>query len=141
MASHAKGFVGQRVFAIVALVLAVSIFQTAPAPAEGKLDRTELSRADLSGSATMEVIVARLEMFPGASIPQHFHFGDEHLIVVQGGPATLASGKVIEFTTGAALHFPAGKVHGGFTASGEAPLIVYTMHIVEKGKPMMNLVE
>ena len=141
MASHATGFIGRRILAIAALALAVSAFQTAPTQAEGELVRTELSRTDLSGSTTMEVIVARLEMLPGASIPRHFHLGDEHVVVVQGGPATLASGKVIEFATGAALHFPAGKVHGGFTASGEDPLIVYTMHIVEKGKPLMNLVE
>ena len=141
MASRAIGFVGRRILSIAVLTLAISAFHTAPAQAEGELVRTELSRTDLSGSATMEVIVARLEMFPGASIPRHFHHGDEHIVVVQGGPATLASGNVIEFTTGAALHFPAGEVHGGFTASGEVPLIVYTMHIVEKGKPLMNLVE
>jgi quercetin dioxygenase-like cupin family protein len=106
-----------------------------PAQADSQLVRTELSRDDLSGSDTMEVIVSRLEVPPGATIPLHTHFGDEHMVVFEGGDMTAPNGKVITFKPGMAGFFPAGKVHGGLTNTGDKPLVAYTTHIVEKGKP------
>lgn len=122
-------------FALTALLSA------APALAEDKVKRTELNRADLSGSDTMEVIVSRLEIAPGGRIPLHTHHGDEHLIVLEGGVMTAPNGKEIPFKSGMTAHFPAGKVHGGLTNSGDAPMVAYTTHIVEKGKPFMVLAE
>ena len=106
-----------------------------PAHAESQLVRTEISRDDLSGSDTMEVVVSRLEVPPGAMIPLHTHFGDEHMVVFEGGDMTAPNGKVITFKPGMAGFFPAGKVHGGLTNTGDTPLVAYTTHIVEKGKP------
>ncbi len=141
MALFARHYRGCRGLSAFAVAIAIPVLSIAPALAGGEIVRTEVSRADLSGTENTEVIVAKLEMFPGASIPKHFHHGDEHVVVIEGGSVTLTDGKVIEFATGSALHFPAREVHGGFTASGDGPLIVYTMHIVEKGKPLMDLVE
>ncbi len=42
---------------------------------------------------------------------------------------------MITFKPGMAGFFPAGKVHGGLTNTGDTPLVAYTTHIVEKGKP------
>lgn len=106
-----------------------------PAHAESQLVRTELSRDDLSGSDIMEVIVSRLEVQPGATIPLHTHFGDEHMVVFEGGDMTAPNGKVITFKPGMTGFFPAGKVHGGLTNTGDKPMVVYTTHILEKGKP------
>lgn len=122
-------------FALAALLVA------APAMADDKVKRTELNRADLSGSDTMEVIVSRLEIAPGGRIPLHTHHGDEHLIVIEGGVMTAPNGKEIPFKAGMTAHFPAGKVHGGLTNTGDAPMVAYTTHIVEKGKPFMVLAE
>ena len=104
--------------------------------ADGKIVRTELTRADAPGSATHEVIVARLEIQPGGTVPLHTHHGDEHLIIVKGGPMKTAGGKVVTFSDGMVAHFQQGKVHGGLTSMGEETVIAYTTHIVEKGKPL-----
>ena len=101
-----------------------------------EISRTELDRGALSGSSTMEVVVARLEIPPGATVPRHSHHGDEYLIVLQGGEFTAPDGTVVPFEAGMATHFPAGEVHGGLTVSGDTPIILYTTHIVEKGKPL-----
>lgn len=106
-----------------------------PVHAESQFVRTELSRDDLSGSDKMEVIVSKLEVPPGAMIPLHTHFGDEHMVVFEGGDMTAPNGKVITFKPGMTGFFPAGKVHGGLTNTGDTPLVGYTTHIVEKGKP------
>ena len=120
--------------ALAAFCLSVPL-SVLPAHAESQFERKELSRNDLSGSDTMEVIVSRLEVPPGATIPLHTHFGDEHMVVFEGGDMTAPNGKVIAFKPGMTGHFPAGKVHGGLTNSGDTPLVAYTTHIVEKGKP------
>ena len=104
--------------------------------ADGKIVRTELTRADAPGSATHEVIVARLEIHPGGTVPLHTHHGDEHLIIVKGGPMKTAAGKVVNFNDGMVAHFLQGKVHGGLTSIGRETVIAYTTHIVEKGKPL-----
>ncbi|WP_346898576.1 cupin domain-containing protein [uncultured Roseibium sp.] len=106
-----------------------------PVHAESQFVRTELSRDNLSGSDKMEVVVSKLEVPPGATIPLHTHFGDEHMVVFEGGDMTAPNGKVINFKPGMTGFFPAGKVHGGLTNSGETPMVVYTTHILEKGKP------
>ena len=120
--------------ALAAVCLSVPLLGQ-PAHADGQLVRTELNRADLSGSDTMEVIVSRLEVRPGATIPLHTHFGDEHMVVAEGGEMTAPNGKVIDFKPGMTGFFPAGKVHGGLTNTGDTPLVAYTTHVVEKGKP------
>ncbi len=118
--------------AIVGLLL----LSSGNALADGKIKRTELSRTKVPGSATHEVIVARLEIQPGGTVPRHTHHGDEHLIIIKGGPMKTGSGKVIEFAEGMAVYFPEGKIHGGLTAAGDQSVIAYTTHIVEKGKPL-----
>ncbi|WP_346910647.1 cupin domain-containing protein [uncultured Roseibium sp.] len=120
--------------ALAAICMSVPLMAL-PAQAESQFVRTEISRDDLSGSDTMEVIVSRLEVPPGAMIPLHTHFGDEHMVVFEGGAMTAPNGKVITFKPGMAGFFPAGKVHGGLTNTGDTPLVAYTTHIVEKGRP------
>jgi quercetin dioxygenase-like cupin family protein len=128
-------------YAFGAAALGVLMLATGPVRAEGELLREELSRNDLSGAEDLEVIVARLEIQPGATVPKHTHNGDEHIIVLQGGDLETADGKTISFKTGATVHFPKGTVHGGLTPAGDETVIIYTTHIVEKGKPLNNLVE
>ena len=103
--------------------------------------RTVLNRADLTRDPSIEVVVSRLEIAPGARIPLHTHHGDEHLVVVDGGEMTAPNGKAIMFTEGMTVHFPEGLVHGGMTNTGSAPVVVYTTHVIEKGKPFQKAAE
>lgn len=112
-----------------------AILLAGAAPAQ-EITRTELNRADLSGSDAMEVVVSLQEIPPGATVPRHSHPGDEHVIVREGGPLTTPDGNTIEFKPGMAIDFPAGEVHGGLTASGDAPIVIYTVHVVPKGEPL-----
>jgi quercetin dioxygenase-like cupin family protein len=123
------------------VAFAAHLFTASLVSAGGELVREELSRNDLSGADNLEVIVARLEIQSGATVPKHTHNGDEHIIVLQGGDLETVDGKTISFTSGATVHFPEGTVHGGLTPAGDETIIIYTTHIVEKGKPLNNLVE
>ena len=100
--------------------------------------RTELSRADVPGGDTLEVIVTRREVPPGASVPRHTHPGDEHLVVIVGGQMQAGNGKVIPFPDGMATRFPDGEPHGGLTNVGDAALVAITTHVVRKGEPLMS---
>ena len=117
---------------VAAALLGASVL---PSAAEG-LSRTELNRADVSGADGLEVVVSRLEIAPGATVPPHSHPGDEHLIVLDGGTLAMPDGKTLEFKPGMALMFPKGKVHGNLTNAGTAPIVVYTTHIIQKGQPL-----
>ncbi|MDZ7839809.1 MAG: cupin domain-containing protein [Gammaproteobacteria bacterium] len=103
--------------------------------------RTELSRLNLAGAENTEVIMAELELPPGASVPRHFHHGEEYLYVVQGGTVETRDGEVVTFEPGQSLHFKREEVHGGFTATGSSVLKVVTVHIVDKNKPLYVNVE
>ncbi|WP_372570938.1 cupin domain-containing protein [Ruegeria jejuensis] len=136
--THTRGFPAMiRAAAAIALFAITPIF----AFAEGVITRTELSRADVPGSDTHEVIVARLEIEPGATVPRHTHHGDEHLVVIIGGTMQTGDGKQIPFPDGMAAHFPQGEPHGGLTNAGDTVMVAITTHVVEKGKPLNVLVE
>ncbi len=119
-----------------ALLAAAAAFAclAAPAFAQG-IERTELKRSDLTGT-NMEIIVAKLTIMPGGTVPRHTHPGDESLYVLEGGEMTLANGNVAPFPSGVAAHFPRGMVHGGLTNNTDKPMVVITTHIVDKGVPM-----
>ena len=106
-----------------------------------EITRTELNRVGLSGSETLEVVVSRTEIPPGARVPLHSHSGDEHVLVLQGGPVTMANGNPYSFETGMTFAIPAGRVHGGMTATGSAPVVLYSVSIVEKNEPYSQAAE
>jgi quercetin dioxygenase-like cupin family protein len=97
--------------------------------------RTVLKRADLTGT-NMEIIIAVLEVPPGASIAKHTHPGEEAVYVLEG--ATL------QYPDGHEVTRPAGEAgvnirdipHAGYKVVGDKPLKLLTVHIVDKGKPM-----
>lgn len=98
--------------------------------------REEIRRVPVPGSDTMEVVVMRLTIEPGATMEMHSHHGDEHAVVISGGIARLPNGQEREFPVGATLYFPMGAVHGGLTAV-DAPLVAITTSIVQVGKPLI----
>ena len=129
----------KRKFSLLALGLAVGLAY--PAGAQDLIERTELNRQPLSGSDVMEVVVARLVIAPGGRVPLHTHPGDEHSIIVSGGPVLLPDGKEMVFPDGTPVFFPEGQVHGGLTVQGDKPVVIYTTHIVDKTKPFSTPAE
>ena len=134
-------------FHIAAVFLSILVLVSAPQSAEaqraagGKMERKVLTQTPLAGQPNTIVIVARLTAYPGAALPKHTHFGDEFLYVLQGGKVRLGNGKIQNLPTGASVHFPRGKVHGGFVVVGDKPIRSLTTHIVDKGKPLVSLVK
>lgn len=121
--------------------LALNALLIGSAAAEELVTRTELNRAPLSGVDGMEVVVSKLVLQNGGRIVLHTHPGDEHAVIVSGGMVELPNGKIVEFADDTPMVFPAGAVHGGITSRNEAPIVVYTTHIVRTGEPFIVLAE
>lgn len=102
--------------------------------------REEIRRVPVPGSDTMEVVVIRLEVPVGATIPLHTHPGDEHAVVITETRAQTPNGNLVEFAVGTPLFFPEGEVHGGLTNVGDAPMVAITTTVVRKGEPFVVLV-
>jgi len=100
--------------------------------------RVEHKRADLSGAPGMEVVASTAEYKPGEGIDLHFHHGVEAAYVLQGArvqypgkdPATLATGTTV-------MNLRDVK-HGGFKVVGDTSLKLFTVHIVDKGRPLYD---
>ena len=100
--------------------------------------RIEQKRVDLSGAAGMEVISSFGEYKPGESIELHIHHGVEAAYVVQGASVQVPGKEPMKLETGATLMNLRDVKHGGFKVVGEAPLKLFTVHIVDKGKPLYD---
>ncbi len=109
--------------------------------AQGGIIRVELRKADLTGQSGTEVIMATLDVQPGGTVPRHFHNGDEFLYVLEGGSFQAPGQDTVTFDTGASLHFPREVPHGGFTVVGDKALKILTVHVVDKGKPLVEPVK
>ncbi|WP_299552163.1 cupin domain-containing protein [uncultured Tateyamaria sp.] len=121
------------------LILSAMALLMAGAAWAQDIQREELRRADVPGSDTMEVVVTRLTVPVGATIPLHTHPGDEHAIVMTAARAEAPNGNIVEFAVGTPLYFPEGQVHGGLTNMGDEPMVAITTHVVRKGEPLTVL--
>ena len=108
------------------------------APTNDSPYRVEQKRTDLTGAPDMEVVGSIVEIKPGDSSELHFHHGVEAFYVIQGtttqvpgrDPSVLATG-----TSGMNLR---NVKHGDVKVVGDAPLKLFTVHIVDKGKPLYD---
>ena len=100
--------------------------------------RIEQKRADLTGAPGMEVIASTGEYKKGESIDLHVHHGIEAAYVVQGASVQSPGKEPITLPTGASLLNLRDVKHGGFTVVGDVPLKLFTVHIVDKGKPLYD---
>lgn len=126
-----------------ALLLHILIltFLAWPALSIEGIDRLELRRDDLSQADGTEIIVARLRLRPGATMPRHTHHGDEIVYVIKGGTIEVPGPKQIKLNAGESLRNARGVPHGGFTVIGPEVIEVLTVHVVDKGRPLMVLVD
>lgn len=100
--------------------------------------RVELKRADLSGAPGMEVIESVAEYKNGESIELHLHHGIEAGYVLQGSMVQAPGKDPMPLPTGAPLLNLRDVKHGGFKVVGDTPLKLFTVHIVDKGKPLYD---
>lgn len=122
------------------VVLAVLI-GSVPALGMAQLDsanRKEIKRVDLSGAPGFEVINSITEYKKGEEIKLHIHHGLESAYVVQGSTVQPPGKDPMQLPTGASLINLRDVPHGGFKIVGDQPLILFTVHIVEKGKPLYD---
>ena len=102
--------------------------------------RTELQRHDLSAPGR-EVVQVRVDFDPGAAFGRHRHPGEEIVNVLEGSLEYQVEGKApVTLKAGDVLFVPAGVIHSAKNVgrSNGSELATY---IVEKGKPLVVLVE
>ena len=104
------------------------------------MKRTPLKRADLTGVDGKEVLVTLIEAQPGAEFPPHIHYGDEFAYVIEGSIDGFIEQTPNALNAGEAFHAPREKVHGG-KVTGTTPVKLLAVHIVDKGKPLMEPVK
>ena len=106
--------------------------------AQDSPNRKELKRADLSGAPGREVVSSITEYKPGDEISLHLHHGVEAGYVVQGAMVQTPGKEPTMLPTGAAILNLRDVVHGGFKVVGTTPLTLFTVHVVDKGKPLYD---
>ena len=109
-----------------------------PALAQEGVTRTVINRADLPGAPSTEVISSILEVQPGATVPRHFHNGIEAGHTIEGGMIQRPGKDPQMMATGAPIWNLPGIFHGGFKVVGPKALKLYTVHVVDKSKPLFD---
>lgn len=100
--------------------------------------RVEQKRTDLSGAPGMEVVTSVAEYKKGEAIDLHFHHGVEAAYVVQGASVQVSGKDPMALPTGSSLLNLRDVKHGGFTVVSDTSLKLFTVHIVDKGKPLYD---
>ncbi len=100
--------------------------------------RVEQKRAELTGAPGMEVIASVAEYKPGDSLGPHTHHGVEAAYVLQGASVQPQGKEPIALPTGATLLNLRDVKHAGFKVVGDTSLRLFTVHIVDKGKPLYD---
>jgi quercetin dioxygenase-like cupin family protein len=121
---------------IVGNALALHVAQAQPVGAR----RIDLQRHDLSvpGREVVQVIV---ELEPGTTAPRHSHPGEEIIYVLEGMWEYALDGKPpVVLKAGDVLFIPAGVIHSARNV-GTGRGAELATYIVEKGKPLITLVE
>ena len=104
------------------------------------IERTDLQQHDLSVPGR-EVIQNRVEISPEALPYKHFHYGEEIIYVLEGELEYQIEGEPTRTVkAGEALMVPAEAVHAVRNVGGGDGAELATF-VVEKGKPLITLVE
>jgi quercetin dioxygenase-like cupin family protein len=101
--------------------------------------RTELQRRDL-GTPGHEAVQVRVDIDAGVVFPGHTHPGEEIIYVLEGTWEYEIAGKTVRAEAGDVLFVPAGAIHSARNA-GAGNAAELATYIVEKGKPLLTLVD
>jgi quercetin dioxygenase-like cupin family protein len=129
-----------RIIAAIMLIAANTLtLHTAQAQLPGTR-RIDLQRHDLS-FPEREVIQSRVEIDPGVTSHRHAHPGEEIVYVIEGTLEYQLEGRPpVTLKAGDVLFVPAGVVHAAKNV-GSGPGAELATYIVEKGKPLVEVVE
>jgi quercetin dioxygenase-like cupin family protein len=89
----------------------------------------------------MEVITSILEFRPGEELPRHVHHGVEAGYVVQGAMVQNPGQPPTMLATGTSFLNLRDLVHGGLKVVGPGNVILFTVHTVDKGRPLYDWVK
>jgi quercetin dioxygenase-like cupin family protein len=103
------------------------------------INRIDLQEEDLSVSG-WEMVQNRVELAADAPAFKHFHPGEEVIYVLEGTLQYEIEGEKRTVSAGEALTIPAEAVHS-VTNVGEGDAAELATYIVEKGKPLITLVQ
>jgi quercetin dioxygenase-like cupin family protein len=117
---------------------ALAMAASSAAQAQDLQQRKELRRVDLTGAPGMEVVSSLSTFKPGDEFPRHLHHGVELGYVVQGAMIQMPGQQPTMMATGAPIQNLRDVVHGGFKVVGPGDLILFTVHSVDKGKPLYD---
>ena len=102
--------------------------------------RIDLQRHDLSAPGR-EVLQARVEIDPGVTAARHWHPGEEIVYVLEGTLEYQIEGRPnVTLKAGDVLFIPAGTVHTAKNV-GSGPGAELATYVVEKGKPLVTVVD
>jgi quercetin dioxygenase-like cupin family protein len=129
-----------QVVAMAALVVG-SVFAPRVAGAQqAGIKRTDLQRHDL-GVPGREAVQVRVDIDPGVAFGKHTHPGEEIIYVLEGSLEYQIEGKPpITLKAGDVLFIPAGTIHAAKNV-GSGTASELATYVVEKGKPLLTLVE
>lgn len=108
------------------------------AQAQDSAARKEIKREDLAGAPGMEVVNSISELKPGDTLALHIHHGIESAIVLQGGMIQVPGKDPTPLPTGVSLMNLRNVPHGGWKVVGDTTIRLFTVHIVDKGKPLYD---
>jgi len=127
---------------MIALIAAVGLIggaaQAAPPARPAGTTRTDLQRHDLSVPGR-EAVQLRVDFAPGASFPNHRHPGEEIIYVLEGTLEYQVAGNPVVLKAGDVLFVPHGVVHAARNV-GTVPAAELATYVVEKGKPLTELI-
>ena len=125
--------------ATLSVVVCVLLPSASLVAAQNSNARKEMKRADFSGAPGLEVVSSINEHKIGEVAARHFQHGVEAAYVMQGSIIQLPGKEPTTLEAGAVILNLRHIAHGGFKVVDEKPLRLFTVHIVEKGKPASRL--
>lgn len=131
---------GHHAMILLGLIGIVSALAASGQPTTGAGGFTELHRAEIADSGTLEVVMGIIER-PGESIGgKHYHPGGEFGFVLEG-TVTIERGGEPETTLNAGTSFyqPPGEWHAVSTTAEGAKTVVF--RVLKKGQPMVVAVD
>jgi quercetin dioxygenase-like cupin family protein len=129
-----------RIITVATLIVASGLALRVAQSQQTGIKRTELQRHDLSIPGR-EVIQVRGDFPVGAAVPRHTHPGEELVYVLEGILEFQLEGQpAVTVKTGEVFFIPAGTVHTAKNVNNGNSAALST-YIVEKGKPLLTLVQ